>query len=111
MVFGGISRERLQLNESTIWTGRPRDYAHPGAVKYLEPIRERLQEMRTCERKGDLKEAKAWQTKAEVLALKEFMSIPLRLTSYEPICCSIFLYQSLRTSCSLYTSMTVTIVR
>ena len=38
MVFGGVSQERLQLNESTIWSGGPNDYAHPGAVKYLAQI-------------------------------------------------------------------------
>lgn len=85
MVFGGIPQERLQLNESTIWTGRPRNYAHPGAVKYLSRIRELLQQMRTCERNGDLKKAGEWQTKAEDLALEEFMSIPLRLTAYQPM--------------------------
>ena len=24
MVFGGIARERIQFNEDTVWTGRPR---------------------------------------------------------------------------------------
>lgn len=85
MVYGGISQERLQLNESTIWTGRPRSYAHPGAVKYLGEIREMLQEMRRCERAGDTKKAREWQLKAEDLAMREFMSIPLREASYEPM--------------------------
>ncbi len=85
MVFGGIPQERLQLNESTIWTGKPRDYAHPGAVKYLNRIRELLQQMRICERKGNLIKARELQSKAEELALKEFMGIPLTQTSYEPM--------------------------
>src|ERR1022692_2664516 len=34
MVFGGIARERIQFNESTVWQGEPHDYAHPGAYKY-----------------------------------------------------------------------------
>jgi hypothetical protein len=70
MVFGGIEHERFQLNESTIWTGRPRSYAHPGAVNYLDPLRKMLQQMRTCERNGDLNKAREWQTKAEDLATK-----------------------------------------
>ena len=85
MVFGGITHERLQLNESTIWTGRPRSYAHSGSVDYLGQIREILQKMRKCERTGDFKKAEEWQTKAEDLALEEFMSIPLHQTSYEPL--------------------------
>ena len=43
MVFGGISQDRIQLNESTVWTGSPNTYAHPGAVEYLDDIRELLQ--------------------------------------------------------------------
>ncbi|MEN9990918.1 MAG: hypothetical protein RLZZ224_620, partial [Verrucomicrobiota bacterium] len=35
MVFGGIEQERLQCNEHTVWNGRPRSYAHPGAAKSL----------------------------------------------------------------------------
>jgi len=85
MVFGGVPQERLQLNESTIWTGKPRSYAHPGAVKYLSQIRELLQEMRRCERAGDLKKAREWQLKAEELAMKEFLSIPLHEASYQPM--------------------------
>src|ERR1041384_1257976 len=42
MVFGGIAHERIQFNESTVWTGEPHDYAHPGAYKSLAPLRELL---------------------------------------------------------------------
>jgi len=28
MVFGGAAHERIQFNESTVWTGEPHDYAH-----------------------------------------------------------------------------------
>ena len=35
MVFGGAASERIQLNDDTLWTGRPHDYAHKGAAKYL----------------------------------------------------------------------------
>ena len=43
------------------------------------------QEMRRCERAGDLKKAREWQLKAEDLALREFMSIPLHEASYQPM--------------------------
>lgn len=85
MVFGGVPQERMQLNESTIWTGRPRSYAHPGAVKYLGQIRGILQEMRKCERAGELKRARELQLEAEDLAFREFMSIPLHEASYQPM--------------------------
>ncbi len=85
MVFGGVKRERLQLNESTIWSGRPNNYAHPGAVKHLAEIRKLLQEMRRFEIKGDKKKAREFQLKAEDLALREFMGIPLHQASYYPM--------------------------
>lgn len=44
MVFGGVTEEHLQLNEGTLWTGRPRTYARAGAVQYLQPIRQLLAE-------------------------------------------------------------------
>jgi hypothetical protein len=41
MVFGGTGRERLQLNEETIWTGEPdkEDYYHCDGPKALPEIR------------------------------------------------------------------------
>src|SRR6266436_5290844 len=39
MIYGGPAEEHIQFNESTLWTGRPRQYAHDGAVQYLQPIR------------------------------------------------------------------------
>jgi alpha-L-fucosidase 2 len=70
MVFGGISEERLQFNEDTIWTGRPHEYQHEGAVKYLPEIRQLL--------------FNGKQKEAENLAMKEFMSVPLRQMAYQP---------------------------
>ena len=35
MVFGGVAHERIQFNESTVWTGEPHDYAHHGAYQSL----------------------------------------------------------------------------
>src|SRR5215471_16541125 len=69
MVFGQAAVERIQFNEHTVWNGEPHDYAHKGASKYLPQIRELL-----------------WagkQKEAEVLAMKEFMSDPIRQRAYQ----------------------------
>jgi alpha-L-fucosidase 2 len=39
MVFGGIERELFQLNDDTLWSGRPKDTSTPGARAALEPLR------------------------------------------------------------------------
>jgi alpha-L-fucosidase 2 len=69
MVFGGVAHERIQFNESTVWSGEPRDYSHHGAYQSLGKIRELL-----------------WagkQKEAEDLANREFMSVPLRQKAYQ----------------------------
>lgn len=39
MVFGGIQRERIQLNEDTFWSGGPYDPTHEEAFEYLPEAR------------------------------------------------------------------------
>jgi alpha-L-fucosidase 2 len=39
MVFGGIKEERLQLNEDTLWSGAPRQWNNPEALKHLAEVR------------------------------------------------------------------------
>src|SRR5512135_1613012 len=39
MVFGGINRERLQLNEDTLWGGGPYDQNNPEALAALPEAR------------------------------------------------------------------------
>jgi len=70
MVFGGLSEERVQFNEATLWTGEPRDYSHPGAAFHLPVIRQLLFEGK--------------QKEAEALATTNFMSVPLRQMGYQP---------------------------
>lgn len=70
MVSGGVEREQIQFNEETLWTGSPHDYSHKGASAYLDEIRQLLFEGK--------------QKEAEQLAMKEFMSIPLRQMEYQP---------------------------
>jgi len=70
MVFGGTEHERLQFNEDTLWTGKPHEYQHEGAVEYLPIVRRLLFEGR--------------QNEAETLALERMMSVPLRQEKYQP---------------------------
>jgi alpha-L-fucosidase 2 len=69
MVFGGIDKERIQFNESTVWNGEPHEYQHPAAFKVLGPIRNLL--------------FAGKQKEAEALAMQEFMSIPLTQKEYQ----------------------------
>ncbi|HTI09903.1 MAG TPA: glycoside hydrolase N-terminal domain-containing protein [Puia sp.] len=59
MIFGGLTEDHLQFNESTLWSGGPRDYQRAGAAQYLEPIRQLI--------------AAGQQDKAEALAEQHFM--------------------------------------
>ena len=61
MVFGGVQKERIQFNCDTLFTGKPHDYAHKGAVEYLTPIRKLLFDGK--------------QKEAHDLANREFMSV------------------------------------
>lgn len=40
MVFGNPAMEQLQLNEETIWAGRPNNNANPNALEYIPKVRE-----------------------------------------------------------------------
>lgn len=40
MIFGGIKKERFQLNEDSVWYGGPRDRNNPDALANLPKIRE-----------------------------------------------------------------------
>jgi len=42
MVFGGVVHERLQLNEDTLWAGRPYDPVNPEAKDALPEVRRLL---------------------------------------------------------------------
>jgi alpha-L-fucosidase 2 len=42
MIFGGVEKERLQLNEESVWTGKPRWDANPDALKSLPVVRKLL---------------------------------------------------------------------
>ncbi len=42
MIYGGTAVERIQLNEDTVWSGRPQDADNPEALKHLPEIRRLL---------------------------------------------------------------------
>ena len=71
MVFGGVERERLQLNEDTIWDGFRKDANNPAALKALPEVRRLLFEGRNEE--------------ATKLAAETMMGIPSRIKSYQPL--------------------------
>lgn len=49
MVFGGVTKERIQMNEESVWTGQPRWDANPDALKNLPKVRRLLFEGRYSE--------------------------------------------------------------
>ena len=40
MIYGNVTTERVQLNEETIWAGRPNNNANPEALEYLPKVRQ-----------------------------------------------------------------------
>lgn len=70
MVFGNPSRERIQFNEDTLWTGQPMDYQHKDAAEVLPELRRLL--------------FAGEQSAAERLAGRRFMSVPLRQCAFQP---------------------------
>jgi alpha-L-fucosidase 2 len=70
MVFGGIEREHLQLNEETLWTGGPYSQINTEALPHLQEARDLIFAGRYAE--------------AEALAQKHLMGIPIKQMSYQP---------------------------
>jgi alpha-L-fucosidase 2 len=70
MVFGGTEKERLQLNEETVWMGERRDRNNPQAA--------RTAEVRALLMAGKVHEA-------EALAADVMMGIPDRLPCYQTL--------------------------
>lgn len=72
MVFGGVERERLQLNEESLWDGELREVNNKAALKALPEVRRLLFA-------GKEKEASE-------LAAKTMMATQERIQSYQPLC-------------------------
>jgi len=71
MVFGGVVHERLQLNEDTLWAGRPYDPVNPEAKDALPEVRRLLAERKYPE--------------AAKLVGERVMSKPLAQMPYETL--------------------------
>jgi alpha-L-fucosidase 2 len=71
MVFGGVPQERIALNESSFWSGRPHDYDDTNAFQYFAKIR-------------DLVFAEKFQ-EAEKMANAHFYGIPKAQEAYQPL--------------------------
>ncbi|MGN7161906.1 glycoside hydrolase family 95 protein [Sphingomonas sp. SAFR-052] len=71
MVFGGVERERLQLNEATLWSGGPYDPVNPAARAALPEVRALIATERYAE--------------AEKLANAKVMATPLTQMAYQPL--------------------------
>ncbi len=70
-VFGRTENERIALNESTFWSGRPHNYNDPDAHKYYDQIKE-------------LMYAKKYK-EAEKLVDEHFYGIPANQQTYVPV--------------------------
>lgn len=71
MVYGNVERERLQLNEDSVWEGYKRDGANSNALAALPKVRELLFQGKNEE--------------ASDLAAQAMMGIPTRIKSYQPL--------------------------
>jgi alpha-L-fucosidase 2 len=71
MVYGAVDHERIQLNEATLWTGRPHDYTNPDAYRHLAQMRELIFNDKVQE--------------AEKLS-SQMMGSPPILAAYQPFC-------------------------
>ena len=49
MLFGGVEKERLQLNEDTLWSGSPQERNNPQALQLLPEVRRLLDEEKYLE--------------------------------------------------------------
>ena len=71
MVFGGVKRERIQVNEESLWDGGPRDTNNPKALEALPKVQQLLFE--------DKNEA------ATQLAGETMLGVPERIKSYQSL--------------------------
>jgi alpha-L-fucosidase 2 len=71
MVFGGVARERLQLNEDTLWAGGPYDPDNTNALAALPEVRQLIFAGQYAE--------------AQKLASEKMMAQPLKQMPYETV--------------------------
>jgi alpha-L-fucosidase 2 len=71
MVFGGVTSERLQLNEDTVWAGEKRDRINPAGPKAIANVRRLILEGKAAE--------------AEALADEAVIAVPRRMPPYQTL--------------------------
>jgi alpha-L-fucosidase 2 len=71
MVFGGVTEERLQLNEDSVWAGQKLNRINPAAAKAIPEVRRLLIEGKVAE--------------ADALADQAIVSIPRRMPPYQTL--------------------------
>lgn len=71
MVFGGVERERVQLNDDTIWSGAPYDPANPEAPAAIRQARELV--------------FAGKRTEAEDILAKHALGLPSRMVQYQTL--------------------------
>ena len=71
MIFGGVARERLQLNEDTLYAGGPYDPSNPEALATLPQVRALI--------------AAGKYLDAQNLADEKMMARPIRMPSYQTV--------------------------
>ena len=71
MIFGGIARERVQLNEDTLYAGGPYDPSNPDALAALPRVRALIAEGKYLD--------------AQNLVEEKMMARPLRMPSYQTV--------------------------
>ncbi|MGN1020251.1 MAG: glycosyl hydrolase family 95 catalytic domain-containing protein [Aristaeellaceae bacterium] len=88
MVFGGVTLERLQLNEDSLWSGGFADRVNPDAREQMPRIRQLLAEGRIRE--------------AEQLALRAYAATGDNERHYEPLCDVVLYYAQENPAISLH---------
>ncbi len=71
MVFGGVERDRVQLNDDTIWSGAPNDPANPAAPAAIREARELVFAGKRAE--------------AEEILAKHALGLPPRMVQYQTL--------------------------
>ncbi len=71
MIFGGVKRERYQLNEDSIWSGGPRSRNNKSALENLDKVRELIKEEKISD--------------AEKIIFDGFCGTPVNQRHYMPL--------------------------
>jgi alpha-L-fucosidase 2 len=71
MIFGGVRRDRIQLNEDTLWGGSPYNPANASSQPHLQEIRDLIQN--------------GQYDKANLLGDETFLGIPPRQPAYQTV--------------------------